>query len=126
MGGVRFRLVKSREAVILLSWREKVSTWIGLGFPSLPSPSVPQVGIKTQPSDGGMEGWRDGGIETPESPAGALIHRGFSHQPRESGAPQLEEGLSSLKPQRCQKLIAAALLFNYQFSVEPRRSLERA
>ena len=26
-GGVRFRLVKSREAVILLSWREKVLTW---------------------------------------------------------------------------------------------------
>lgn len=25
--GVRFRLVKSREAVILLSWREKVLTW---------------------------------------------------------------------------------------------------
>lgn len=26
-----------------------------LSFPSLPSHSVPQVGIKTQPSDGGME-----------------------------------------------------------------------
>lgn len=38
--GVRFRLVKSREAVILLSWREKVSTW---SQRTSPSPRFPPL-----------------------------------------------------------------------------------
>lgn len=114
---MRFRLVKSREAVILLSWKEKVSTWSQRtsASPSLPSPTVPQVGIKTRPSDGGMERWRDGGVETPESPAGALIHRGFSHQPQESGAPALEEGPAVFKTTTLSKINRRR--FTFQLSI---------
>ena len=81
--GFRFRSVKSRAAVILLSWREGVSTW---SQRTSASPRLPQVGIKIQPSDGGMEGETGGGTggrtggRSPESSAPALIHRGFSHQ----------------------------------------------
>lgn len=38
--GVRVRLVKSREAVILHGWREKVSTWSQRSSASSPSPPL--------------------------------------------------------------------------------------
>lgn len=122
--GVRVRLVKSREAVILHGWREKVSTWsqrssASSPSPPLPSPPVPQVGIKTQPSDGGMQARKDGGREgSSREPGWSFDSPGFLTSTTWSLGPRPREGRLSLKPQPCQKLIAAALLFNYQFKVE--------
>lgn len=62
----------------------------------------------------------------PQEPSRSFDSPGFLTSTAGVWGPQLEEGPPSLKPQRCQKLIAAALLFNYQFSVELRCSLERA
>lgn len=119
--GVRVRLVKSREAVILHGWREKVSTRSQRTSASSPSPPLRSLRWALKPSramEGCKRGRMEGGRESPGSPAGALIHRGFSHQPHGVLGPRPREGRLSLKPQHCQKLIAAALLFNYQFKVE--------
>lgn len=62
-----------------------------------------------------MRAWREGG-EAPGSPAGALIHRGFSHQPHGARGPGARGGAAVFKTTTLSEINRRC--FTFQLSIQ--------